>query len=238
MAIHYRTQGLILKKRKLGEADCLFTVYTKDFGKLEILGRAIRKIKSKLRGNFRLFCLSEIEFIQGKNYKTLTDAILIKDFLEIKKNLRKLKIAFQISEVLDNLVRGEEKDKKIWQLLNEVFGILNNRQSPIGHWPLYYYFLWNLFSILGYAPELYHCISCGGRLKPKELYFNSKEGGIICPDCFKRRKDKFIKIYPATIKILRLILKKDPFTLFKLKIKKESLENLKEISQLFYLYVI
>ncbi len=34
MAIHYRTQGFILEKINRGEADQLFTVYTKDFGKL------------------------------------------------------------------------------------------------------------------------------------------------------------------------------------------------------------
>jgi len=68
MFVHYRTQGLILKKEDQGEADLLFTIYTKDFGKLEILGRAIRKISSKLRSGAEIFYLSEVEFIQGKIY--------------------------------------------------------------------------------------------------------------------------------------------------------------------------
>ena len=79
MAIHYRTQGFILKKTDRGEADQILTIYTKDFGKLEILGKAIRKIKSKLRSGADLFYFSEIEFIQGKAYKTLTDILKLKE---------------------------------------------------------------------------------------------------------------------------------------------------------------
>jgi len=47
MFLKYRTQGLIFKKEERGEADQLFTVFTRDFGKLEVLGKAIRKISSK-----------------------------------------------------------------------------------------------------------------------------------------------------------------------------------------------
>jgi len=90
MAVHYRTRGFVIKKTGRGEADQLFTIYTQDFGKLEVLGKAVRKIKSKLRGGIGLFYLSEIEFIQGKKTKTLTGAILIEKFPNIRKSLKKL----------------------------------------------------------------------------------------------------------------------------------------------------
>ena len=65
MFTHYRTKGIILQKTDRGETDRLFTFYTKDFGKLDLLARAERKITSKLRGGLELFYLSEVEFIQG-----------------------------------------------------------------------------------------------------------------------------------------------------------------------------
>lgn len=128
MAIHYRTQGFILKKTDRGEADQILTIYTKDFGKLEILGKAIRKIKSKLRSGADLFYFSEIEFIQGKAYKTLTDAILIEKFKNLRNDLTRLEIVNQIAQVLDNLIRGQEKDDQVWNLLEEIFKKLNNLQ--------------------------------------------------------------------------------------------------------------
>jgi len=130
MAVYYRTKGYVLKKTGLREADQLFTIYTKDYGKIDVLGRGIRKITSKLRSGIDLFCFCEIEFVQGKMYKTLTDAKMInksKDDFEAK---------MKMAEVMDRLIKEPEKDEKIWQLLNDDLK--------------YKYFLWNLLSILGY----------------------------------------------------------------------------------------
>jgi len=230
MFIHYRTQGFILKKIDRGEVDRIFTIYTKDFGKLELLAKAERKIKSKLRGGLELFYLSEIEFIQGKTHKTLTDAILIDKFKNLRRDLKRLAIAYKISEVLDNLVKDQEPDEKIWQLLNEVFSKLNSLEIKNSKLEiLYHYFLWNLLSILGYQPELYNCSLCQKKVTPEKLYFSQKEGGLICPSCFRKigvPSGSGQEVKPETIKILRIILKKDWPTLSKLKIEAKYLKEL------------
>lgn len=248
MAVHYRTKGFVLKKEDLREADQVFTIFTKDFGKLRILGKAIRKIKSKLRAGIELFYLSEIEFIQGKTYKTLTDAIAIEKFKDIRQDLEKLKIANQIAGVADSLIKGEEKDEAIWDLLSEVFPKLNKEATtvgaklpagslaptemveqkcislaPTGEGLLYYYFLWNLLSILGYQIDLYHCPKCQRSLAPGKLYFNPEEGGIVC--CEEGQQ-----ISPDIVKILRLFLKQDWNILSRLKIEEKHKKELEEIS--------
>jgi len=259
MSVHYRTQGFILKKIDLREADQLLTFYTKDFGRLEILGKAIRKIKSKLRAGAELFYLSDIEFIQGKTHKTLTDAITIEKFknirtcsprsqnldslrsssysLELRNDLERLKIAYQIAEVADILIKGQEKDEKIWDLINEVFNRLDNWKLEIENCKLkiiYYYFLWNLSSILGYQIDLYNCSFCQKKLFPEKLYFNPKEGGIICLDCFKKEKNRDRSIFlisPEVIKIFRLFLDKNWMILSKLKIGQKQRKELEEVSR-------
>ena len=259
MAEHYRTQGFILKKNDLREADQVFVVYTKDFGKLKILGKAIRKIKSKLRAGIDLFYLSEIEFIQGKNHKTLTDTIVIEKFKNLKSSLEKLEIALKIADAADNLIKGEEQDQGIWDLLNEVFEKLEIENSlKIGNCKLkiiYYYFLWNLLTILGYQIDLYHCVKCQEKLIPGLMNFSSESNGIICLRCSDDSTKDKILISAETIKIFRLFL--DPVRnspprgssgaqsagvvsngvdqnwkiLSRLKIEKEQREELEEVSQ-------
>ncbi|PJB99584.1 MAG: DNA repair protein RecO [Candidatus Nealsonbacteria bacterium CG_4_9_14_0_8_um_filter_35_12] len=237
MAIHYRTQGFILKKKDLGEADRIFTIFTRDFGKLEILAKAIRKIGSKLRGGIELFYLSDIEFIQGKTHKTLTDTILIESFLNLRKDLKRLKIAFDISEMIDSLIRGEERDEKIWKLLLETFERLNKIYLSIKEcWLIYYYFLWNFLSILGYKPQLNFCSICQKKLVPQDLYFSFQEGGVICANCSKKLKEKK-KISPEAVKILRLVFGKDFDFLKKLKVEKEQQKEIKEISESYLSHI-
>ncbi len=258
MFIQYRTQGLILKKMDRGENDQLFVIYTKDFGKLEILGKAIRKIKSKLRSGAAPFYLSEVGFIQGKTYKTLTGAILIEKFKNLRKDLKRLAIAYKISEVFNKLVGNQDPDKKIWQLLNETFQKLNKCSVPAPYDPegiragltdhcllIYYYFLWNLLSILGYQPELYNCSFCQKKIIPGKIYFSPNEGGVICPICFKKNKQKnafkigsYQEIDSDTVKILRIILKKDWDILSRLKIKSSYQKNALKIISKDFLSVI
>jgi len=229
MAVHYRTQGFLLKKTDLRETDQLFTIYTKDFGKLEILGKAIRKIKSKLRSGAELFYLSETEFIQGKTHKTLTDAITIEKFKNTRNDLERLKIAYQIAGVADNLIKGQEKDETIFNLLNETFDKLNNLQLTTCNLQLiYFYFIWNLLSILGYQIDLYNCAFCQKKLVPEKLFFEPEEG-IICSKCFEGAGDK--EISPEVIKILRLFQKNDWDTLLKLKIDNIYWKSLETISE-------
>ena len=187
MAIHYRTKGFIFKKSDRFEADRLFKIFTYDFGKIEILARAIRKITSKLRAGAEVFYLSEIEFIQGKTRKTLTNALAIEKFLVARTKLRRLRTAYQIAAIFDKLVKGEEKDERIWELLKETFVKLNS--SNEGRWDLailYYYFFWNLLALLGYEPDLYLCSICRERLAPGKLYLDINGGGLVCSPCFEK----------------------------------------------------
>jgi len=155
MAEHYRTQGIILRKQDIGEADRVFTVFTKDFGKLKLRAVSERKITSKLRGGLELFYLSEIEFIQGKAHKTITDAAMIERYPLLRSNLERMRATQRFSEIADNLIGGQERDEKIWRLLEETLSILNRsllkgRDLRV----LAYYFLWNLLASAGYAPSL------------------------------------------------------------------------------------
>jgi len=242
MAVHYRTRGFVLSKTDFREADQLFNVFTEDFGKLEILGKAIRKIKSKLRSGIDLFYLSEIEFIQGKTYKTLTDAFSLEKFNEIRNNLEKLKTAFRITEIADSLIKGEEKDERIFILFLKTFQRLKNLKPKEKDFSetererlelVFYYFLWNLFSILGYGIDLYSCVRCSKKLIPEKLKFSPEDGGIICKNCSKRGEE----IFPETIKLLRVFAKDDWETLLRLKVDKKYLFSLEKISKKYLFYI-
>ncbi|OGZ80202.1 MAG: DNA repair protein RecO [Candidatus Staskawiczbacteria bacterium RIFOXYB2_FULL_32_9] len=124
MALQYKTKGFIYKKRDRGEADRIFTVFTYDFGKINVWAKSIRKINSKLKSGIDIFYLSDIEFVQGKK-RTLTDAVLINKFTEITKTPEKFIIAKKVAKLLDDFVKGEQHDHEIFNLINETFEKLN-----------------------------------------------------------------------------------------------------------------
>ena len=237
MTERYRTQGFVLKKADRFEADRLFTVFTKDFGKLNIRAKAIRKINSKLKAGIEIFSLSEIEFIQGKSYKTLTDANFLDTNSGIIFDLNKLEVVSRIAKIVDSFVFGQECDEKIWGLLSSSFEKLNSQNFPTGKKRLFfYYFLWNFFAALGYNPETQKCSSCGQKLNPYNIFFSAKDGGVVCQQCaapgFKAKK-----INSDCVKIIRLIIQNDWATLSKLRIEKKSKELFEQVTREYYLYL-
>src|SRR3990167_3370909 len=153
MAIHYRTQGIILKKREGGEADRIFTCFTRDFGKVSLAAPGERKITSKLRGGLEVLCLSEIEFVEGRR-STVIEASLVNGYQLLKTDLARMRAALRLAETLHAFLKGQAQDERVWKLLKETLDILNDPAVLPQTWsPLYYHFFWNLVSLLGFKPE-------------------------------------------------------------------------------------
>ena len=240
---HYRTKGIFLSAEEKGEADRLFTIFSADYGKIEVVGKAIRKVKSKLRGGADIFYLSEIEFIQGKNQKILTDALGEEKFKNLRREEERMEAAWKMAAALRSLAPKEEKDERIWALLQECLRELNPPSLALSPALLYYYFLWKLFFFLGYQPELQSCVVCGRRLLPETFWFFPAEGGIVCWRCLEEKKKEAVaagkgkieeegeEIGVDTVKVLRLLRDGDLSLWKRIKIGKETEKNLGRISQ-------
>lgn len=238
MTNYCSTSGFVFKKENKSETDRCFSIFTDEFGYLNIFAKAIRKITSKLKSGIDIFSISEIEFIQSKTKKTLTDAVFIQKFDNIIFSPKRFEIATKISVALGDFIKEQEKDRKIFDLLKECFeGLDSNSLKKEKCDLIYYYFLWNLFSILGFKPELQKCADCFLKLDPSEVYFSSNHGGTICQKCFSNNKSAK-KTNQDSIKILRLILKKDLKTILKLKTSSEFKELLEDISKDYSRFLI
>lgn len=230
MATHYRTKALILGKREFREADRFFTFFTKEHGKVEALAKGERKIESKLRGGLELFYLSEISFIQGRYWKTLVDASLTDNFSAIRNNLVKMKAASLVGRQVTTLVRGQEKDEDVWNLLVNTFQRLNESSRVF---LTHQFFFWRLVSHLGYQPQLHKCANCKQELNPDQLYFSATQGGMVCKDCKQGLNQK---VEPGTIKIVRAILSEDWQEVSKLKVN-DYQEDLNQLSAFYFSYL-
>lgn len=238
MAIHYATEGIVFKKEDLLESDRVFSVFTRDFGRVEVVGRAIRKIPSKLRGGIDIFSLSAISFIQGRARKTLTEAITVETFKAVCQDPEKHSAALLIARIMDQFIKGEEPDKKIFSLAYDVLGKLNASRigSVAGHMACDYFF-WNFAALSGYRPELANCAACAIKLNPYILYFSNEDGGILCRSCARFRRDA-VKIKSDIAKIIKIILRGDWDLFMKLKIGQSTRESLEAISHGYYRHLL
>lgn len=230
--------GIIIKKTDFREADRIYTFYSKDFGKIKILAKGVRKINAKLRSPLDLLNYVEFSCVYGKTFRIITGVDLITGFPKIKTDIEKLKAGYYIIYLVNELIRGEEKDEKVWKLLLGSLINLNILKTVnlLILKLLLRYFELNLLKNLGLKPQLHSCITCQKKLKPEKLYFSPKEGGIICKNCFKKDKD-YTEIAPNTIKVLRILLEKDWKYVQRLKLGSKELESLAQTFQQLINYI-
>ena len=225
-----RVRGFVFHKNDINDSDRIFSVFTYEFGRIEIFGKAIRKMHSKLRSGIDVLCLSEIEFFQGRNKKTLTDAKIVKKFNAVYYDVEKFQIISKITQYLKEAIQGSQKDETLFFLIQEIFEKLESEAlNPKGKNILFEYFIWNLMNIQGKRPHIESCMLCKGKLDPDPIYFSMKEGGALCQKCVGNDKDAK-KINSDIIKILRLIIKKDWDVLSKLTFELSSKKLLEEVS--------
>ncbi len=127
----YKTEGVIIKTLNLGEYDRLITAYTKDFGKLSLRGKALRKNQAKLCGHLDLFLYSHLIIAPARSYDIITGAETIKSFPGLQKNLQSLAAVYYISELFDKLLVAPQKDENIWKLILSFFDTMDKNPDLV-----------------------------------------------------------------------------------------------------------
>lgn len=150
----YSTTGIIIKKDNTGEHDQLITAYSKEYGKISLLSKGVRKGSSKLSGHLSLLHLSLIHFVLGKRRKVLTTVSEVEGFPALKKDLEKVRAGLHIAELVDTYTIWEEQDEALFHLLLGALDYLNRKEMKRIDLKFFLrYFEFKFLSLLGYEPE-------------------------------------------------------------------------------------
>ncbi len=150
----YSTEGIILKKIDSGEADALFTLYTRDFGKIRARAQGVKKEGAKLKGHLEPLSLSSVSFVLGKNGERLTHASLINYWPSIRGDFEKLKSALEVAEYLDRCCFPGQKDEMVWSDFLSGLNFLENSGRNLDREEFFGSFQKRLSASLGYGGEL------------------------------------------------------------------------------------
>lgn len=113
----YTSVGIILGKRNLGEADKIITLFSKDFGKISMVAKGVRRPKSRKRGHLEIFNLIKFQGISGKSMDIIVEAEVIEDFKKVRSSLKKISLAYYFCEVISKITNDNEGNTNIYELL-------------------------------------------------------------------------------------------------------------------------
>ncbi len=173
----WRTEGIVLRVRNLGEADRIVTIYTKERGKLNTVARGARRIRNRLLSPTQVFTHGRYIIFPGKGLHNLSQAEIIRSGQAIRDDLEKFAYASYITELVDSLTAEEDPTEQIFPLLAGALSL-----GEAGRFKLAVRaFEIRLMKELGYEPELYQCLHCREPLR--DSVFFTEQGGTLCEKC-------------------------------------------------------
>ena len=200
----YKTEGIVLKSTEFEEADKIVTIYTKDYGKITAIAKGVRKIKSKFGSSLEILTHSVFLLYKGRNIDIVSQTEILESFFSTSKNVVKFAFAANCVEIVNKLTEEREINIALFNLLKEILHGLRKANDPK---LLALSFKWQTMSILGYRPSINRCCRCNkGVEDQKEMYFNIKEGGLVCNNCIAEDKEGCISVSLYFVKLLRKIL--------------------------------
>jgi len=118
----YKIEGIVLKRRNLGEADRVLTILSKEFGKIAVKAPGVRRISSRRSSHVELLNFSQ--FTLYKTSKTcmpiVTEAQTLEDFSSIKSDLHKIGYAYYICELINGLCADNQENRSVFFYLKSV----------------------------------------------------------------------------------------------------------------------
>lgn len=182
----YKTEAVVLRSFRLGEADRVLHVYTLARGRVGAVAKGIRKTKSRFGA--RLEPLSHVELMlhEGSGeLQTVTGVELLHSHHGVREQRYALGVGLVGAESMLRLFTEQEANPRAFQALTRFLGLLDELPAGRGRPaldPLALSFQLKLLWLSGYLPHLTSCANCGSEDAPL-IGYSPAAGGAVCAAC-------------------------------------------------------
>jgi DNA repair protein RecO (recombination protein O) len=177
----FKTEAVVLRSIRFGEADRVLHLYTPDRGRVGAVAKGARRLKSRLGGRLEPLARVRLVMHEGRGELcTVTQADTVNAHAALRDHRAPLDRAVQACDTVLRLLDSTDPNRPAYNLLCNELALLDadpeaaTRSHALA-------FRMKLLLAAGFAPELASCASCGER---HDLGgFSPSAGGMTCAGC-------------------------------------------------------
>jgi len=194
----FRVEAVVLRHSDWGEADRLLTLFTREIGKVRVVAKGVRKLRSRKAGHLEPLTRVSLLLARGRDLLIVTQADTLATNSPLKEDLLLLGYASYVVELLDRFTFEEGENRPLYRLLADTLERLSAGNEPA--YVLRFYEL-RLLDLMGFRPQLLQCALCETEILAQDQYFSSEHGGVLCPKC----GIKTVSARPISMKALKYL---------------------------------
>ena len=181
-----KTEAVVLRSMRYGEADRILHLYTPERGRVGAIAKGVRRVRSRFGGRLEPFFRIQAELHEGRGeLLTVTGAQTVDAYVRLRGDARAIDAAARACDAVGRLFETGEPHPGVFNLLCRQLALLDE-QAGSGDAPAAgrggsLSFRLKLMLAAGLAPQLGACANCG---ETEHLVgFSGAAGGVVCAAC-------------------------------------------------------
>jgi DNA repair protein RecO (recombination protein O) len=178
-----KTEAVVLRSIRYGEADRILHLYSKTRGRLGAIAKGARKPKSRFGGRLEPFFRLDLVLHEGRgDLLTVTSATTVDGYPRLRSSGPALTAGARACDAVLRLLDSAEANPPAYNLLCRYLALLDDADEPrAAGLETALSFRLKLALVAGFAPELASCARCG---EAEHLAgFSGAAGGVVCGGC-------------------------------------------------------
>ena len=181
MAGSLKTEAVVLRSMRYGEADRILHLYTPERGRLSAIAKGVRRAKSRFGGRLEpCFRLNMVLHEGRSDLLTVTAAETVAGHPRLREHGAALDGAARACDAVGRMFADGEPHRGVFNLLCNQLALLDAHPERATHGNALAFRL-KLLLAAGFAPQLSACAGCG---EAEHLVgFSGAAGGVVCSAC-------------------------------------------------------
>jgi DNA repair protein RecO (recombination protein O) len=181
MAGSLKTEAIVLRSIRFGEADRVLHLYTPQRGRVSAIAKGVRRAKSRFGGRLEPFFRLQLVLYEGRSdLLTVTSAETLAGHPRLREDGAALDTAARACDAVGRLFDDGDPHAGVYHLLSNELALLNADPARAGRANALAFRL-KLLLAAGFSPQLAACASCGA--KEHLAGFSGAAGGVVCTAC-------------------------------------------------------
>jgi DNA repair protein RecO (recombination protein O) len=176
-----KTEAVVLRSLRYGEADRILHVYTPHRGRISAIAKGVRKARTRFGGRLEPFFRVNLLLHEGRSdLLTVTGAETVTGYARLRSDGGALDSAARACDAVSRLFETAEGHPGVFALLCNELALLDADPAQATHANQLAFRL-KLLLAAGLAPQLAACASCG---EADHLSgFSPAAGSVVCSAC-------------------------------------------------------
>ena len=176
-----KTEGIVLRSLRYGEADRILHLYTPYRGRVSAIAKGVRRARSRFGGRLEPFFRLDLVLYEGRSeLLTVTSAETVAAHPRLREDAGALDGAARACEAVARVFDEGDPHAGVYHLLANELALLDGEPARAGRANALAFRL-KLLLAAGFAPHLASCASCGER--DHLVGFSGAAGGVVCAAC-------------------------------------------------------